>query len=115
MHEFISLLIALRTVAHPLGTRIILGNQLDEQLDQKAEQFIQDPTNVLLDPANQEIWVSRIFKWYQKDFGKNSRHLKSYILQYRPDLTESLADKIRNDYKIRYFQYDWGLNDLNEK
>ena len=99
----------------PLGNRIFLGDQLDEQLDQKAAQFIQDPTNVRLDQANQEIWVSRLFKWYQRDFGQNSRQLKSYILQYRPDLTESIADKIRNDYKIRYFQYDWGLNDLNEK
>ena len=87
----------------PLGNRIFLGDQLDEQLDQKPKLFIQNPTNVHLDQAHQEIWVSCIFKWYQKDFGKNSRQLKSYTLQYRPDLTESFAYKIQNNSKIAIF------------
>lgn len=78
----------------------------DEQLDQAARDFINDERNVQV--KDQELWLSRIFKWYRKDFGED---LLAYLKQYAlPDLSAKLAGLGAKKYSLRYFDYDWDLN-----
>ena len=95
----------------PIGNRIVTGNKLDEQLDQKAINFINDPENVRIDHNNKEIYLSKIFKWFKKDFIKNHENILSFIINYRNDINVQQRADIINTYKIIYNKYDWSLNE----
>tara|TARA_Y100001968_G_scaffold91781_1_gene82557 strand:- start:206 stop:931 length:726 start_codon:yes stop_codon:yes gene_type:complete len=86
----------------PLGNRILLETDLDDQLNQKAFNFINNTDNVLIHHQEQTIYLNKIFKWFEKDFG----NLKSYISIYLDDIDMEL---IKN-YKIKFFKYDWSKN-----
>jgi len=86
-----------------IGNRIVIGLNLDRQLDDKARGFIGDSTNVIINHETKTILLSRIFKWYRRDFEKEGHSLISYLKMYRNDLPD--------DYSIKYLKYDWGLND----
>ena len=86
----------------PLGNRILVEKQLDNQLDQKAYNFINNTDNVLIDYDSKTIYLNRIFKWFKKDFGD----LKKYICKY---LEEYQFQKIKN-FKIKFFKYNWNKN-----
>lgn len=99
------------TSCPPIGNRIVTGNGLDEQLDNKALDFINDKSNVSFDHKNEIVHLSRIFKWFKKDFVSENRQLIDYILEYQKDINSIQKDKISNNYKIEFFKYDWSLND----
>ncbi len=94
----------------PIGSRIVTGENLDKQLDSKASAFINDSSNVRIDHTNKEIHLSRIFKWFKKDFTTKHNNLILYILGYRYDIDSSNEAAI-GSYKIIYNKYDWHLND----
>lgn len=78
----------------------------DDQLDQAARDFINNPANVSLE--GEELYLSSIFKWYKKDFPKD---LHAYLQQYaEPGLNEQLQAAKDNKYRSRYRTYDWSLN-----
>lgn len=71
------------------------GENLDNQLLSQKLKFIKNRNKGVYIEGN-TVYISKIFKWYKKDFG----NIKEYI-----DISE--------DKKIRYIDYDWRLNDLN--
>jgi len=78
----------------------------DEQLDQAGREFINDNNNVLVEPGT--VMLSRIFKWYKKDFPAD---ILVYLQQYaEPPLKQALQLAIDDKYRIRYETYDWSLN-----
>ena len=78
----------------------------DEQLDQAGREFINDNNNVLVEPDT--VMLSRIFKWYKKDFPAD---ILVYLQQYaEPPLKQALQVAIDEKYRIRYETYDWSLN-----
>ena len=78
----------------------------DEQLDQAAREFVNDPDNVSV--AGENVYLSRIFKWYRKDFPDE---ILVYLQQYaEPGLEEALQQAAESRYRIRYDHYDWSLN-----
>ncbi|MFQ6607401.1 MAG: DUF547 domain-containing protein [Fidelibacterota bacterium] len=97
----------------PLGQRIFSGEDLDQQLDEKARQFINNPENVVIDRDEKIVWLSRIFKWYSEDFEAVSEDVLHYIFQYLEGYSETEIEKIVNSYQVRYFTYDWSLNSTN--
>ncbi len=89
----------------PLGQRILTGEKLDQQLERKTRDFINDPENVGIDPAAGTLCLSRIFKWYKTDFESGGTTLLEYIKHY-------LDEKVNlSTYKIKFQDYDWDLND----
>ena len=70
-----------------IGNRIVAGDNLDSQLDKKASNFINDTSNVRIDHANKEIHISRIFKWFKKDFTQNNGDLLLYISTYHNNIS----------------------------
>ena len=78
----------------------------DEQLDEATREFINKPENVSIE--GEELYLSRIFKWYKKDFPKD---IYGYLLQYaEPGLKQQLQVAKANKYRKRYRTYDWSLN-----
>jgi len=99
------------TSCPPIGNRIVNGKGLDEQLNRKAIDFINDKSNVSIDHKKEIVYLSRIFKWFKKDFVSENRRLIDYILEYRKDINDIQKEKISINYKIEFFKYDWSLND----
>ena len=93
------------------------GAELETLLATAAAEFVTDPGNVAIDHSAKTVTLSRIFKWFRKDFindlrqrGRSTEHgLVDYVASVAPeDLREEL-DRSR-DYDVRFFEYDWALN-----
>ncbi len=76
---------------------------LDRQLDIAARAFMGEERNVRVDPARREVWLSAIFDFYTRDFLAKAPNLIAYVNRYR-------AAPISEDFKIRFFEYDWTVN-----
>ena len=96
------------TSCPPLGNRIFLGETINSQLDEKTINFINDSKNVYLDYENKVIYLSKIFKWYEKDFG----NVRKFVLKY---LKEAVDYSLIKNYKIKYNKYDWSSNNSQKK
>lgn len=81
------------------------GAGLDTVLDAQARAFINHPRGVSV--RDGKITASKIFLWYQEDFGENEREVLEHIRKYAsPELTRALAGKTGIDS----YEYDWALN-----
>ena len=80
------------------------GDNIEEMMEQTARDFLQQPRAV--DFSSDELILSRIFFWYESDFGSNLTELKDYLKQYQ---SPELAEKIEASKRLSY-QYDWSLN-----
>ncbi len=78
--------------------------KLEDQLEKVTIQFINGPKNTI---TSDRIVLSKIFKWYKKDFIKTQKlSLQDYIKRYS---TVTISPKAT----IQFMEYDWGLNDTS--
>jgi hypothetical protein len=93
------------------------GDALEDYLASAATEFASDPGNVSIDHQTRSVVLSRIFKWYRKDFENALRHagqsgtdnLISYVRSIAPEpLASELA--VVGDYSVEFNEYDWALN-----
>lgn len=82
---------------------------LNEQLNQEAARFINDPEKVRLDLQNNAVYVSSIFKWFKGDFLKASPDIWDFIKQYLHPKTKAMI--VGRELEVRSLGYDWDLND----
>jgi hypothetical protein len=82
--------------------------QLEEKLDKRTRITLNDERYVKVDQKSKTVFVSELFKWYEKDFTKNDLSLIQYINQFR-------ETKIPEDYNISFITYDWSLNKIHKK
>lgn len=94
---------------------------LDSQLDAEARKFINSTENVRYDHSTETLYLSAIFDWYEDDFLdwlREKHHngqpsLLAYLLLYAEgELKTSLTEHTVT--KIRFLEYDWGLNDAKK-
>lgn len=74
------------------------AEKLDGQLEDQTRRFLQNPAKGLR-VEGETIHLSKIFDWFEADFG----HLEGFIRRYRPDLPSGLA--LETD-----IPYNWSLN-----
>ncbi len=90
-----------------IGTEAFTGAKLEAQLDAAARAYVNSRRGA--DPRPDELVVSSIYDWYQKDFGGSEAgviaHLKSYA-------DPALALKLENATSIADYAYNWSLNDI---
>lgn len=84
-----------------LPERLFDAENLEEYLETLTHSFINDQGGVQIE--NDTLYLSKIFKWYAKDFGDKTA-LLAFISKYWEG--ESLPD----NPKIEYLTYDWSLN-----
>jgi hypothetical protein len=77
------------------------GERLGTQLEERTKVFLSQDRNVRIDAASRRVTVSKIFDWFKKDFGGDPLR---FIARYRPELGSG-------KWQVRYFDYDWSLND----
>ncbi len=89
----------------PLMSKPFTGKDLNRQLDDVTQKFINDTNRNKLE--GKKLFVSKIFKWFGDDF--NNEIIDFFIKYAEKDLKENL-EKRRTKIKIKYLDYDWSLN-----
>lgn len=89
----------------PLRAEPYEGKSLNRQLDQMAEDFINDPARNRLEGS--VLYASNIFNWFAEDFNGD---ITGFFMRYaKGDLRTRLKAR-RHEIKIKYLDYDWSLN-----
>jgi hypothetical protein len=85
------------------------GAQLEAQLTEQTREFLSDKERGnSIDTKSRTLVLSKIFKWYEKDFTRKADSVTSFILPFLPP---SDAAAIRaGGYQIIHADYDWSLN-----
>ena len=81
-----------------------VAERLQAQLQRETERFLREERNVAWEDG--ELVLSEIFDWYEEDFPPS---ILEWVRARRPDL------KVPEDAKVRYRDYDWGLNRQDTK
>ena len=85
----------------PLQNKAFRELTVNEDLDTLTSQFINDKNRNII--SEQSIILSKIFKWFSKDFKKNG-NLINYLNKYSNISIESSAKK-------SFKNYNWSLNE----
>ncbi len=81
------------------------GAELNRQLDQQAADFINDPEKNII--STSQVSLSRIYLWYRSDFTRKMS-LIDFLNQYS-------KIKISHDAEISYLDYNWNLNETENR
>lgn len=79
-----------------------MENALERQLEKAAEEFLTDPKYNRYKRGT--LHLSKIFEWYKSDFGGTDEALLEYVSSFIEPGEKT---------KIRFLEYDWGLNNAN--
>jgi len=83
-----------------LRSDVYLDSEMSRQLAEQERHFLTQRAN---DNRFEDgtLYVSPIFKWYRRDFDGDDG-VRTLFQMYFPD--------VKKDTRIRYTEYDWGLN-----
>ncbi len=80
---------------------VLTRDNLEAIMERSTRDFLLDESRNRFDRASGVWHLSKIFDWFQKDWGKKE-DVVAFIRGYRKDLE---APK-----KVKYLDYDWALN-----
>lgn len=89
-----------------LRTEAYVAERLDQQLEDAARQFVNDPTRNQFD--RQPIALSMIFKWFAQDFIDYAGSVKSFLQRFVAEENKSIIASHSGD--PQYLEYNWTLN-----
>lgn len=90
----------------PIG--VYTPEKIQDQLDLAARNFINSDLIANLD--QKMISISKIFQWYQDDFG-GEPGIKAFLLKFINDQKiGSWLSENQASIRIQYHPYDWRLN-----
>lgn len=95
-----------------------VAERLDAQLNDAMRRFLTDRSRNRFESEQGLLRVSKIFDWYEEDFIDPAR-ITTSIEQYLQHQARLLADSPealtrlkKGDFRIRFLDYDWRLNDI---
>lgn len=84
-----------------------------DQLKLAAEAFLESEDGCQVDAENNQVRLSRIFKWYREDFGGNDKETVKWVYDHMGDGAKKTDLKQVLDaeqLKVTYMHYDWSVN-----
>lgn len=103
----------------PLRPEAFVADKLNQQLNSQMLQFLSDDQRNTIKISENTVYLSSIFKWYREDFEKGQQgfnRLEDLIKEYQAELAnypQQLTWLQKQDYSIRFLDYDWRLNDIS--
>jgi len=85
----------------PIISEAYRPKMLENQLQRQTKKSLNNPSFIKV--SDGKVAVSEIFKWYKEDFVKNGQSEIEFLNKYR-------NDKISENSKLIYYNYDWRLN-----
>lgn len=94
-----------------LASRAYAAAGIDDQLDEAARRFANDPTRNRYDVQRRIAFLSRIFATHEADFVKAAGSTQKYLAKFvaDPAAAELLA---RDGFEVQYVPDDWDLNGI---
>lgn len=86
----------------PLISQAYFPDTLNSQLDAQTKIALNG-SFLRVNAKKKRVEASQIMEWYKEDFTMNGESEIDFINKYR-------TDKIPNNFKIKYFPYDWKVN-----
>jgi hypothetical protein len=96
------------------------GATLDRQLDEQVRDYLADLRQFQIDREHNVVWASEVFKWFTDDFLPGVSEKNERPIAERKALT-AFTSKYLNEadraflegttYKLRFFTYNWALNE----
>lgn len=87
------------------------GDRLEAMLERGAETYVNDPRGVAMVERRflpDQLTVSRIYDWFQEDFGGSEAGVLSHLRHHAAGETRQLLAGVEG---IGAYRYDWSLND----
>ncbi len=83
------------------------GATLEADLDEETRRFVRDPERNQI-RAGQPLRLSRIFDWYDDDFGGSAESVRQFLARY----VEAAEQRglLEQKPEIEYLDYDWTMN-----
>lgn len=85
---------------------VVRADRMGRSLAEATAAFVNDGKNVQVDHARERIVLSRIFRWYRKDFGDD---LVTFLLGAAEQPLRGDLERAR-DYALEFRDYDWRIN-----
>ncbi len=95
----------------PLRNEAFEGYKIDEQLTSQAKLFVNDVTRNKFDINKKEAELSKIFSWFDDDFGNDDDKVLLFISQFLPEELKSNITNNSTEWDIDYLSYNWNLNE----
>lgn len=105
----------------PLRQEPFTGANLEEQLDDQTQRWLDGPHGLSIDRSQNQVAISSIFDWFGEDWqprydapdqftgSPKERAALNFIGNYlSPDDQAYLAE---GNYRLSYLNYDWALNE----
>jgi hypothetical protein len=85
------------------------AERLDVQLEEQAKIFLRDSSRNFIKKDKKEIYLSKIFDWFEEDFEKGSSTVQKFVAPYMTDDAELQKEMVKFD--VEHTDYDWKLNE----
>lgn len=88
------------------------ANKINDQLENQARKFLTDKSRNHFDIKNRKAYLSKIFDWFDEDFGNSDENILKFVSNYLP---ENLSTEIKpnlSKWDISFNDYNWNLNEL---
>ncbi len=93
----------------PLRNEAYTPKRLSEQLDDNGKKFLARPDALAIDREKKTVHLSKIFDWFQKDFG-GERGVLKFVGSHAPSEEDRMFLR-QPGIKIQYSDYDWRINE----
>jgi hypothetical protein len=96
----------------PLRNEAFEPEKISTHLQSQAIEFINDNSRNSFDLKNRKAYLSKMFEWFDEDFGDSEKEVLKYVSQFIP---ENISKDIKNnlsEWEISYKDYDWNLNKI---
>ena len=95
----------------PLRNEAYVAANLEQQLDDATINFMRDPERNRFNAEENRIEISKIFKWYKKDFTATTGSINAYVAPLMTDDETQRKLYADSGTGIKFLDYDWALND----
>lgn len=96
----------------PLRNEPYTAEKFNDQLNSQCKAWVNDKTKFKI--KDQELGISKIMKWYKKDFKLQPyENAVDFVMQFADsnlELGKFLASKTNDQVDTFYMDYDWDLN-----
>ena len=88
-----------------------------DELRLAALGFLETADNCRVERAARTLWLSKIFSWYDRDFGESAAAIAAAVVEWlrgepKAELQAMLDEAARGGHKVkvRHMHYDWSNN-----